>query len=111
MDVPNRCCHSAWRLDIWPSMWMRCVKIRPRPDSLAQSIPNERDVAKLIDRAPGCQIRSGSNWLWQPYASHAAARRAPNHLPQATLRYASVSTTDRCLKARPSESSSFVLPD
>jgi len=36
---------------------------------------------------------------------------APIHLVQATLGHASVSTTGRYLHARPTESSSFYLPD
>ena len=42
---------------------------------------------------------------------HALDRSAPIHLVQATLGHASVSTTGRYLHARPTESSSFYLPD
>jgi len=45
------------------------------------------------------------------HASHALDRSAPIHLVQATLGHASVSTTGRYLHARPTESSSFYLPD
>jgi site-specific recombinase XerD len=44
-------------------------------------------------------------------ASHALDRHAPIHLIQATLGYASVSTTGRYLHARPSESSTLYLPE
>jgi len=51
------------------------------------------------------------HWMRHAHASHALDRSAPIHLVQATLGHASVSTTGRYLHARPSESSSFYLPD
>ncbi len=45
------------------------------------------------------------------HASRALDRSAPIHLVQATLGHASVSTTGRYMHARPTESSSFYLPD
>ncbi|MDQ6759457.1 MAG: tyrosine-type recombinase/integrase [Acidobacteriota bacterium] len=51
------------------------------------------------------------HWMRHAHASHALDRSAPIHLVQATLGHASVSTTGRYLHARPTESSSFYLPD
>jgi len=52
-----------------------------------------------------------THWMRHAHAGHALDRRAPIHLVQATLGHASVSTTGRYLHARPSDSSSFYLPD
>ncbi len=51
------------------------------------------------------------HWMRHAHASHALDRSAPIHLVQTTLGHASVSTTGRYLHARPTESSSFYLPD
>ena len=51
------------------------------------------------------------HWMRHAHASHALDRSAPVHLVQATLGHASVSTTGRYLHARPTDSSSFYLPD
>ena len=51
------------------------------------------------------------HWMRHAHASHALDRHAPIHLVQSTLGHASVSTTGRYLHARPTESSSFYLPD
>jgi integrase/recombinase XerD len=51
------------------------------------------------------------HWLRHAHASHALDGSAPIHLVQATLGHASVATTSRYLHARPTESSSFYLPD
>lgn len=51
------------------------------------------------------------HWMRHAHASHALDRHAPIHLVQATLGHASVSTTGRYLHARPTESSSFYLPE
>jgi site-specific recombinase XerD len=51
------------------------------------------------------------HWLRHAHASHALDHHAPIHLVQATLGHASVSTTGRYLHARPTESSSFYLPE
>jgi integrase/recombinase XerD len=51
------------------------------------------------------------HWMRHAHASHALDRSAPIHLVQATLGHASVSTTGRYLHARPTESSSFYLPE
>jgi integrase/recombinase XerD len=45
------------------------------------------------------------------HASHALGRGAPIHLVQSILGHSSFSTTGRYLHAKPSDSSSFYLPD
>jgi integrase/recombinase XerD len=59
----------------------------------------------------GLEQKVSPHWLRHAHASHALDRSAPIHLVQATLGHASVSTTGRYLHARPTESSSFYLPD
>ena len=60
---------------------------------------------------PAWNRKSRPHWMRHAHASHALDRSAPIHLVQATLGHASVSTTGRYLHARPTESSSFYLPD
>ncbi len=62
-------------------------------------------------KAAGLPQKVSPHWLRHAHASHALDRSAPIHLVQATLGHASVSTTGRYLHARPTESSSFYLPD
>jgi len=59
----------------------------------------------------GLPQKVSPHWLRHAHASHALDRSAPIHRVQATLGHASVSTTGRYLHARPTESSSFYLPD
>jgi integrase/recombinase XerD len=59
----------------------------------------------------GLERKVSPHWMRHAHASHALDRSAPIHLVQATLGHASVQTTGRYLHARPSESSSFYLPD
>ena len=59
----------------------------------------------------GLEKKVSPHWMRHAHASHALDRSAPIHLVQATLGHASVSTTGRYLHARPTESSSFYLPD
>src|ERR1035441_6228116 len=59
----------------------------------------------------GLEKKISPHWLPHAHASHALERSAPIHLVQATLGHASLSTTGRYLHARPTESSSFYLPD
>lgn len=59
----------------------------------------------------GLEKKISPHWLRHAHASHALERSAPIHLVQATLGHASLSTTGRYLHARPTESSSFYLPD
>jgi integrase/recombinase XerD len=59
----------------------------------------------------GIEKRVSPHWLRHAHASHALERAAPIHLVQATLGHASLATTGRYLHARPTESSSFYLPE
>ena len=71
-------------------------------------------IRRIVYRAAavaGLPQKVSPHWLRHAHASHALDRSAPLHLVQATLGHASVSTTGRYLHARPTESSSFYLPD
>jgi len=70
-----------------------------------------RRIVYAAARHAGLLQKVSPHWLRHAHASHALDRNAPIHLVQATLGHASVSTTGRYLHARPSESSSFYLPD
>jgi site-specific recombinase XerD len=59
----------------------------------------------------GLEQKVSPHWLRHAHASHALERSAPLHLVQATLGHASIATTGRYLHARPTDSSSFYLPD
>ena len=73
------------------------------PKSAASSTPPRKKA--------GLEQKVSPHWMRHAHASHALDRSAPIHLVQATLGHASVSTTGRYLHARPTESSSFYLPD
>ncbi len=62
-------------------------------------------------KSAGLEQKVSPHWMRHVHASHALDRNAPIHLVQATLSHASVSTTGGYLHARPTESSSFYLPD
>jgi len=70
-----------------------------------------RRIVYAAARVAGLPEKVSPHWLRHAHASHALDRNAPIHLVQATLGHASVSTTGRYLHARPTESSSFYLPD
>ena len=70
-----------------------------------------RRIAYAAARKAGLEQKISPHWMRHAHASHALDRHAPIHLVQATLGHASVSTTGRYLHARPTESSSFYLPD
>jgi integrase/recombinase XerD len=70
-----------------------------------------RRIVYAAARNAGLDRKVSPHWMRHAHASHALDRNAPIHLVQATLGHASVSTTGRYLHARPSESSSFYLPD
>lgn len=70
-----------------------------------------RRIVYAAARKAGIEQRVSPHWMRHAHASHALDRSAPIHLVQATLGHASVSTTGRYLHARPSDSSSFYLPD
>jgi integrase/recombinase XerD len=70
-----------------------------------------RRIVYAAARNAGLAGKVSPHWMRHAHASHALDRNAPIHLVQATLGHASVSTTGRYLHARPTESSSFYLPD
>lgn len=70
-----------------------------------------RRIVYAAARRAGLPRQISPHWMRHAHASHALDRHAPIHLVQATLGHASVSTTGRYLHARPTESSSFYLPD
>lgn len=70
-----------------------------------------RRIAYAAAGKAGLGRKVSPHWLRHAHASHALDRSAPIHLVQATLGHASVSTTGRYLHARPTDSSSFYLPD
>jgi site-specific recombinase XerD len=70
-----------------------------------------RRIVYAAARNAGLEQKVSPHWMRHAHASHALDRSAPIHLVQATLGHASVSTTGRYLHARPTESSSFYLPD
>jgi integrase/recombinase XerD len=75
---------------------------------------DQSQVRRIVYRAAknaGLEGKVSPHWMRHAHASHALDRSAPIHLVQATLGHASVSTTGRYLHARPTESSSFYLPE
>jgi integrase/recombinase XerD len=70
-----------------------------------------RRIVYASAKKAGLEQKVSPHWMRHAHASHALDRSAPIHLVQATLGHASVSTTGRYLHARPTESSSFYLPD
>ena len=70
-----------------------------------------RRIVYAAAKKAGLEQKVSPHWMRHAHASHVLDRSAPIHLVQATLGHASVSTTGRYLHARPTESSSFYLPD
>jgi len=70
-----------------------------------------RRIVYAAARKAGLEKKVSPHWLRHAHASHALERTAPLHLVQATLGHASIATTGRYLHARPTDSSSFYLPD
>lgn len=70
-----------------------------------------RRIVYAAARSAGLDRKVSPHWMRHAHASHALDRKAPIHLVQTTLGHASVSTTGRYLHARPTESSSFYLPE
>jgi integrase/recombinase XerD len=60
--------------------------------------------------AAGLDERPSPHWLRHAHAAHALERGAAIHMVQATLGHASVATTGRYLRARPTDSSARYLP-
>ncbi|MCC6589296.1 MAG: tyrosine-type recombinase/integrase [Bryobacterales bacterium] len=105
-----------------PKFWAQLLAIRtdagpvdpifPSRKSRGHLDPSQvRRIVYAAAKKAGLQQKVSPHWMRHAHASHALDRRAPIHLVQATLGHASVSTTGRYLHARPTESSSFYLPD
>ena len=77
----------------------------------ALDVSQVRRIVYGAARKAGLEQKVSPHWMRHAHASHALDRSAPIHLVQATLGHASVSTTGKYLHARPTESSSFYLPD
>jgi site-specific recombinase XerD len=84
---------------------------RSRKGGGALDVSQVRRIVYAGAQKAGLEQKVSPHWMRHAHASHALDRSAPIHLVQATLGHASVSTTGRYLHARPTESSSFYLPD
>jgi integrase/recombinase XerD len=84
---------------------------RSRKGGGALDVSQVRRIVYAAARKAGLEQKVSPHWMRHAHASHALDRSAPIHLVQATLGHASVATTGRYLHARPTESSSFYLPD
>jgi len=105
-----------------PKIWQQVLTIkgeakaadpifRSRKGGGALDVSQVRRIVYAAARKAGLEQKVSPHWMRHAHASHALDRSAPIHLVQATLGHASVSTTGRYLHARPTESSSFYLPD
>jgi integrase/recombinase XerD len=105
-----------------PKVWLQLLSIkgdatgvdpifRSRKGGGALDVSQVRRIVYAAARKAGLEQKVSPHWMRHAHASHALDRSAPIHLVQATLGHASVSTTGRYLHARPTESSSFYLPD
>lgn len=105
-----------------PNFWQQLLSIkgearavdpifRSRKGGGALDASQVRRIVYAAARKAGLEQKVSPHWMRHAHASHALDRSAPIHLVQATLGHASVSTTGRYLHARPTESSSFYLPD
>ena len=105
-----------------PRVWQQVLSIkgesqaadpvfRSRKGGGALDVSQVRRVVYAAARKAGLEQKASPHWMRHAHASHALDRSAPIHLVQATLGHASVATTGRYLHARPTESSSFYLPD
>jgi integrase/recombinase XerD len=84
---------------------------RSRKGGGSLDVSQVRRIVYAAAKKAGLEQKVSPHWMRHAHASHALDRSAPIHLVQATLGHASVSTTGRYLHARPTESSSFYLPD
>jgi integrase/recombinase XerD len=84
---------------------------RSRKGGGALDVSQVRRIVYAAAKKAGLGQKVSPHWMRHAHASHALDRSAPIHLVQATLGHASVSTTGRYLHARPTDSSSFYLPD
>jgi integrase/recombinase XerD len=105
-----------------PKIWQQLLAIKGEAKAVDPIFPSRKgggalDVSQVrrivyaARRKAGLEQKVSPHWMRHAHASHALDRSAPIHLVQATLGHASVSTTGRYLHARPTESSSFYLPD
>jgi integrase/recombinase XerD len=105
-----------------PKVWQQLLSIKgeakaadpifpSRKGAGALDVSQVRRIVYAAARKAGLAQKVSPHWMRHAHASHALDRSAPIHLVQATLGHASVSTTGRYLHARPTESSSFYLPD
>ena len=105
-----------------PKVWQQLLSIkeeakavdpvfRSRKGGGALDVSQVRRIVYAAARKAGLEQKVSPHWMRHAHASHALDRAAPIHLVQATLGHTSVSTTGRYLHARPTESSSFYLPD
>jgi integrase/recombinase XerD len=105
-----------------PKFWQQLMAIRGNASIVNPIFPSRKgggpldpsQVRRIVYAAAkkaGLERKVSPHWMRHAHASHALDRSAPIHLVQATLGHASVSTTGRYLHARPTESSSFYLPD
>ena len=105
-----------------PKIWQQLLSIkgeakaidpvfRSRKGGGALDVSQVRRIVYDAAKKAGLEQKVSPHWMRHAHASHALDCRAPIHLVQATLGHASVSTTGRYLHARPTESSSFYLPD
>ena len=105
-----------------PKVWQQLLSIKgeakaadpmfpSRKGGRALDVSQVRRIVYAAARKAGLSQKVSPHWMRHAHASHALDRSAPIHLVQATLGHASVSTTGRYLHARPTESSSFYLPD
>jgi integrase/recombinase XerD len=105
-----------------PKVWQHLLSLRGEAKAVepvfrsrkgggALDVSQVRRIIYAAARTAGLEQKVSPHWMRHAHASHALDRNAPIHLVQATLGHASVSTTGRYLHARPTESSSFYLPD
>jgi integrase/recombinase XerD len=104
-----------------PKPWMQLLSIRGDAGPVDATFRSRKgghldasQVRRIVYAAAkkaGLEQKVSPHWMRHAHASHALDRSAPIHLVQVTLGHASVSTTGRYLHARPTESSSFYLPD
>lgn len=103
-------------------IWQQLLSIRGKALAVDPLFPSRKgggalDVSQVrrivytAAKKAGLEQKISPHWMRHAHASHALDRSAPIHLVQVTLGHASVSTTGRYLHARPTESSSFYLPD
>jgi len=105
-----------------PNVWQQLLSIQgeaqavdpifsSRKGARALDVSQVRRIVYAAAHKAGLEQKVSPHWMRHAHASHALDRSAPIHLVQATLGHASVSTTGRYLHARPTQSSSFYLPD